>query len=236
MSQARAGGKANLLIVEDDPNLRLVLQDNLTEEGYRVVAASRSSEALVRAAEQSFDLLILDLMLPDGNGYALARQLREQGFTGRILMLTARTLEEDVVRGFESGADDYLGKPYRLRELMARVRALLRRPGGVVAEALTFSGFSVDLNRRVVVDAAGQPLTLTKTEFDLLAFLLRNRDRALTRQEILDAVWGEDLVVDPRTVDNFVSSLKKKLGWTPGSTFSIRTLRGVGYRMEVEEG
>jgi DNA-binding response OmpR family regulator len=119
---------------------------------------------------------------------------------------------------------------------MARVRALLRRPGGVVAETLAFGGFSVDLNRRVVLDSAGQSLTLTKTEFDLLAFLLRNRDRALTRQEILDAVWGEDLVVDPRTVDNFVSSLKKKLGWTSESSFSIRTLRGVGYRMEVEEG
>jgi DNA-binding response OmpR family regulator len=225
---------AHILLVEDDPNLRLVLKDNLEEEGYQVEVAGKAMEALIRIVDRTFDLLILDIMLPDLDGYALCRRIREEGFAGRILMLTARTLEEDLVRGFEAGADDYLGKPSRLRELMARVQALLRRPGTTASETLTFGDFSLDLVRREVVDTAGNPVTLTKTEFNLLAFLLRNRDRVLSRNEILHAVWGEDLVVEPRTVDNFVSSLKKKLSWTSESPFAIRTIRGVGYRMELE--
>ena len=231
----------SILLVEDDPNLRLVLRDNLEDEGYLVEVAGRGTEALLRALGKSYDLLILDIMLPDQDGYAVCRRLRDEGFTGRVLMLTARTLEEDIVRGFEAGADDYLTKPYRLRELLARVRALLRRPTRVPTEALRFGGFALDFARREVRPVAGaegapgEPLTLTRTEFDLLAFLLRNRDRALTRQEILSAVWGEQLVVDPHTVDNFVSSLKRKLGWNRESGFAIRTLRGVGYRMELEE-
>ena len=232
-----------ILLVEDDPNLRLVLHDNLEDEGYRVDMAGKGTEALLRALGKSYDLLILDIMLPDQDGYAVCRRLRDEGFTGRVLMLTARTLEEDIVRGFEAGADDYLAKPYRLGELLARVRALLRRPASVPTEALRFGSFALDFARREVRplgkgEAAATPeapLPLTRTEFDLLAFLLRNRDRALTRQEILAAVWGEQLVVDPHTVDNFVSSLKRKLGWTSQSAFAIRTLRGVGYRMELLE-
>ena len=124
--------------------------------------------------------------------------------------------------------------PYRLRELLARVGALVRRSGSPPPAVLAFAGFTLDMGRRLLTRADGSPVELTRTEFDLLAFLLRHRDRALTRTEILDEVWGKDVVVDPRTVDNFVSSLKKKLGWTSSSAFTIHTLRGVGYRMEVE--
>ena len=235
MTNTKAPAAPAILIVEDDPNLRLVLTDNLEEAGYRLVAVGRGVDALMKVGQQTFDLIILDIMLPDQDGYSLCKRIRDEGYGARILMLTARTLEEDVVRGFEAGADDYLGKPYRLRELMARVRALLRRPGAMSSDLIAFGGFTLDPVRREVLDAQGQALTLTKTEFDLLAFLLKNRDRALTRDEILDAVWGADLVIDPRTVDNFVSSLKKKLSWTNDSPFAIRTLRGVGYRMEVDE-
>jgi DNA-binding response OmpR family regulator len=230
---------ASILIVEDDENLRLALADNLESEGHRVVTAADGAEADARLAADTFDLLVLDVMLPDGDGYEICRRIRAAGSEARVLMLTARSLEEDVVRGFDVGADDYLAKPYRLKELLARVRALLRRRvGGTAAGigAFSFAGFHLDLEGRSLKGPDDRPIDLTRTEFDLLAFLVRNRDRALDRQGILDAVWGEDVVVDGRTVDNFVSNLKKKLGWSAQSAFRIRTIRGVGYRMEIDEG
>lgn len=229
-----ASSRPSVLIVEDDANLRLGLQDNLQDEGYDVAVAASTSEADARLRERSFDLLILDVMLPGEDGYSFCRRLRAGGLKSMVMMLTARTLEDDIVRGFEAGAQDYLTKPYRLRELLARVGALVRRAGSSPAQVLGFASFSLDLGRRQLSRADGSPIELTRTEFDLLAFLLRHRDRALPRQEILDAVWGQDVVVDPRTVDNFVSNLKKKLGWTSTSGFTIHTIRGVGYRMEIE--
>jgi DNA-binding response OmpR family regulator len=225
--------RPTVLIVEDDAHLRIGLRDNLQDEGYAVSDApsARDAEPLLR--EREFDLLILDVMLPGEDGYSLCRRLRSQGVKSMVLMLTARSLEDDILKGFEAGAQDYLTKPYRLRELLARVGALLRRAGTPPPQVMSFSGFNLDLGRRLVTRADGTGVELTRTEFDLLAFLLRHKDRALPRGEILDAVWGRDVVVDPRTVDNFVSSLKKKLGWTSASGFSIHTIRGVGYRMEV---
>ncbi|GHG94057.1 response regulator transcription factor [Comamonas sp. JC664] len=224
-----------LLLVEDDANLRLALRDNLENQGgYRVEEATCVREAREHLVRGDFQLILLDVMLPDGDGYSLCRALREEGVTTPVLMLTARTLEDDVVRGFESGAQDYLGKPYRLRELLARVGALVRRSGAAPVKGLRFAGYRVDLDRRKVETPAGAPVELTRKEFDLLAFLVKERERVLRRDEILDAVWGRDVVVDPHTVDNFVSSLKKKLGWNSASRFAIQTVRGVGYRMEIE--
>jgi DNA-binding response OmpR family regulator len=222
-------------VVEDDPNLRLTLVDNLEEEGYAVQAASTLAEARAHWKATPFDVVVLDIMLPDGDGYSLCREMRQAYTSSRVLMLTARTLEDDVVRGFDVGADDYVAKPYRLRELLARIRVLARRgsPPMPASAVLAFDRFRVDLESRRLLDADGKAVELTRTEFDLLAFLLRHKDRALPRGEILDAVWGRDVVVDPRTVDNFVSSLKKKLGWTSTSGFTIHTIRGVGYRMEL---
>ncbi|QQR43645.1 response regulator transcription factor [Myxococcus xanthus] len=224
-----------LLLVEDDANLRLALRDNLENQGgYAVEEATCVREAREHLGRRDFQLILLDVMLPDGDGYTLCRALREEGVATPVLMLTARTLEDDVVRGFESGAQDYLGKPYRLRELLARVGALVRRSGAAPVKGLRFAGYRMDLDRRKVESPAGAPVELTRTEFDLLAFLVRERERVLRRDEILDAVWGRDVVVDPHTVDNFVSSLKKKLGWNSTSRFAIQTVRGVGYRMEIE--
>ncbi|RKH58707.1 response regulator transcription factor [Corallococcus llansteffanensis] len=226
-----------LLVVEDDPNLRLALRDNLEHQGgYAVEEAATVKEAREHLARRDFQLILLDVMLPDGDGYSLCRALREEGSTVPVLMLTARTLEEDVVRGFEVGAQDYLGKPYRLRELLARVGAQVKRSGVTPAKLLRFAGYSVDLDRRRVETPEGAEVDLTRKEFDLLAFFVRERERALRRDEILDAVWGTDVVVDPHTVDNFVSSLKRKLKWTSASRFSLQTVRGVGYRLEVEKG
>ena len=228
-------GKGAVLVVEDERSLRDALRDNLHDEGYEVEVAATAGEARAHLARRAFDLLLLDVMLPDEDGYRLCRALRQQGVTAMVMMLTARTLEDDVVRGFEAGANDYLAKPYRLRELLARVAALVRRgrPAEAPAAQVRFGGWVLDPVRRSVTGADGAGVELTRTEFDLLAFLLAQRDRALTRDELLDNVWGRDVVVDPRTVDNFVSNLKKKLRWGAESGFAIHTLRGVGYRMEV---
>jgi DNA-binding response OmpR family regulator len=234
MNASAAG--ARVLVVEDDPNLRLTLVDNLEEEGYAVQAASTLAEARARWKAASFDVVVLDIMLPDGDGYSLCREMRQAGTTSRVLMLTARTLEDDVVRGFDVGADDYLAKPYRLRELLARIRVLARRGAAAAPPSalLAFDRFKVDLESRRLLDAAGQAVELTRTEFDLLVYLLRNAGKALTRDQILSSVWGEDVVVDAHTVDNFVSNLRKKLEWTSSSRFEIRSVRGVGYRMDLQ--
>ena len=225
---------SRILVVEDDENLRTALVDNLEDEGYAVAVAGTHGAATREIEKGTFDLAILDIMLPDGDGYDLCRMARERDPGTRILMLTARTLEDDLVKGFDAGADDYLTKPYRLRELLARVQALLRRGSAPVRPVHRFGSFVLDPERRSLEHEGGADVALTKTEFDLLAFFLDHEGRALTRDEILDAVWGQDVIVDGRTVDNFVSSLKKKLGWTETAGFRIRTIRGVGYRMEVE--
>lgn len=222
-----------VLVVEDDDNLRLALADNLEEEGYRAMTAENLADARGIIASEELAVIVLDVMLPDGDGYALCRQLRDEGQAVPILMLTARTLEEDVVRGFDAGADDYVAKPYRLAELLARVRALLRRGRPNEAASLSFGGYRLELEQRRLLDESGAEVRLTRREFDLLAFFLNNQNLALTRQQLLEGVWGADVSVDTRTVDNFVSSLKRKLRWDGDATFQIRTVRGVGYRMEV---
>ena len=216
----------SILLVEDDENLRITLADNLEEQGYAVTQAATMKAAWAALEAGRFEVVVLDLMLPDGDGYALCRKLRAAGHGSRVLMLTARSLEEDLVRGFEAGADDYLAKPYRLRELLARVAALARRkPAGATAH--TLGSYSIDEGGRTVTGPAGA-VELTRKEFDLLVCLLAANERVLSRDEILDAVWGTDVVVDTHTVDNFVSSLKKKL---KSDGFELKTVRGIGFRL-----
>jgi len=229
--------KGRILVVEDDENLRLPLEDNLIDEGYAVTAVANGKAALTELARGETDLVVLDIMLPDIDGYEVCRTIRERSYPVRVLMLTARSLESDLVQGFDAGADDYLSKPYRLRELLARVAALLRRGGSPVEsrpDRYEFGDFDMDLHARIIRNRDGVELKLTRTEFDLLSCLLRGAGRALSREELLEGAWEPGVVVDPRTVDNFVSSLKKKLGWTEGASFSIKTVRGVGYRMDVD--
>lgn len=222
-----------ILIVEDDPNLRLALRDNLEDEGYTVhEAADLAGADRAMARWPNVDLVVLDIMLPDGDGYSWCRRFRRSGGRSAVLMLTARTLEGDLITGLDAGADDYLTKPYRLGELFARVRALLRRaPRSTPTEGL--GRHRIDRAGREVRDERGRPVQLTRTEFDLLMLLLDRCGEALSRDHILDAVWGVDVVVDPRTVDNFISNLKKKLGWSRGAGWRIETVRGIGYRLVV---
>ena len=219
---------SRVLLVEDDPNLRLTLEDNLAEAGYQVQAVATAAAAREALGQGAFDVVVLDLMLPDGDGYQVCRALRAQGLDARVLMLTARTLEEDVVRGFEAGADDYLAKPYRLKELLARVAALARRSPAPRAQH-RFGPFVLDEGARTVQGPEG-PLALTRTEFDVLACLLRAQDQVVARDALLQQVW-KDVVVDGHTVDNFISSLKKKLRTKGAPGFELKTVRGVGYRL-----
>jgi DNA-binding response OmpR family regulator len=222
-----------ILVVEDDENLRLPLVDNLEDEGYRVDHFDRGEPALSAARRTTYAVIILDIMLPDTDGYTVCRKLREAGVRSGILMLTARTLEDDVVTGFDAGADDYLAKPYRLRELLARVKALLRRGGSKASPHTDLDGIAIDRTARTVTLPDGTQPEMTRTEFDLLVFMLDRPGEALSRETILENVWGE-VVVDPRTVDNFVSNLKRKLGWTKTRRFTFRSVRGVGYRLDVK--
>ena len=223
-----------ILLVEDDANLRDTLGEVLRDEGFSVAAADSVTAATALLAAASFDVVILDVMLPDGDGYALCERMRREGKRARVLMLTARTLDGDLERGFEAGADDCLKKPYRLRELLARVKALVRRAGvtAPAASGLSLGELRIDKDARRVLDAAGVDVPLTRTELDLLVLFVEHPGKALSRNEILDRVWGKNVVVDERTVDNFISSLKKKLRWTPASPFNFKSVRGVGYRLE----
>jgi DNA-binding response OmpR family regulator len=234
--------KGHILIVEDDENLRLALEDNLDDEGYAVTSAGDGKSALKTLAKGDVEVVILDIMLPDIDGYEVCRQIREKGYPVRVLMLTARTLESDLVTGFDAGADDYLSKPYRLRELLARVGALMRRSvvdssggGDAAPDRMAFGKFEIDFAARLLRDANGNEVQLTRTEFDLTACLLRNAGKAMSREDILAAAWDPDIVVDPRTVDNFVSNVKRKLDWSKTDAWRIKTVRGVGYRFELDE-
>ncbi len=223
----------SILVVEDDETLSLVLTDNLSEAGYQVKTAETGCKAEQLLNKNEFDLIMLDIMLPDTDGYTLCRKIRSMNNQSMILMLTARSLEDDIVKGFDAGADDYITKPYRLRELLSRVNALLRRhlPGETT---LDFHPFVFNTESRQLLDQNENEVILTKKEYDLLEYFLQNRNRALTRTQILDTVWGENIVVEERTIDNFVSNLKKKLHWSQKSLFRIASIRGIGYRMEVD--
>lgn len=222
----------SILIVEDDKSLQDVLRENLIEANYQVDTASTGNQAKSLLSQSRFDLILLDIMLPDTDGYSLCQYIRSQNIDSMILMLTARSLEDDIVKGFESGADDYLVKPYRLRELLMRVKALVRRQSGVTLPQWRLDNIIIDTDSRQVKAETGEEINLTRKEFDLLEFFIVNTNRALTRQQILDHVWGNSVVVEERTVDNFISSLKKKLGWKTDSGFRFISLRGIGYRLE----
>jgi DNA-binding response OmpR family regulator len=225
------GGLPRILIVEDEPTLAQALRYNLEREGYRVTLASQGQEALDAFHLRHPDLVILDLILPDMDGLEVCRALRRHSSVP-ILILTARGEETDRVVGLELGADDYMVKPFSMRELVARVRALLRRAqSSPPDEVLVSSDLRLDLRRREAY-RGGMPLPLRPKEFDLLAFFMRHRGRALSREEILTHVWGVDVAVDTRTVDVHVRWLREKVENVPSKPTRIITVRGLGYRFE----
>jgi DNA-binding response OmpR family regulator len=219
------------MVVDDEPTLVAALKYNLEREGYRVITAADGGAALTLARAQRPDLLLLDLMLPVMDGLEVCRALRRE-MALPILMLTAKDQEIDKVVGLELGADDYVTKPFGMRELLARVRALLRRTESTPeAEVLTSGNLEIDLKRREA-RRDGAALEMKPKELELLLFLMRNRGRAFTREQILRDVWGYDFLGDSRTVDVHVRWLRQKIEAEPAKPVRLVTVRGVGYRFE----
>ena len=224
---------ARILIAEDEEPLTLLLRYNLEAEGYSVEEAGRGDEAELKLREHVPDLLILDWMLPGLSGIELCRRLRVRRETERlpVIMLTARGEEADRIRGLATGADDYVVKPFSIAELMARVRALLRRvKPAEVADVLLLGDLELDRAQHRVRRGGGD-LHLGPTEFRLLEFLMRSPGRVFSREQMLDGVWGRDVYVDERTVDVHVGRLRKALG-RDGRQDPIRTVRGSGYAFD----
>lgn len=225
-----------ILIVEDDQNLSDSIKYNLVKESYEVVCAKNGAEALDIARREKPDLIILDIMLPVIDGFEVCRILRKE-MSIPIIMLTARTDEIDKIIGLEIGADDYMTKPFNIRELLARVRALLRRSkmveSGMPDEQaiLTVGDITVDLNRHYVT-VKGEKVELTAKEYDLLAFLTRNVSYVFTREQLLEKVWGYDFAGDTRTVDVHIRWLRQKIETNPANPERLLTVRGTGYKLE----
>ncbi len=223
--------KAKILLVEDDAALRETLAYNLTKSGYVVSMAADGVTALEMAKETEPDLVLLDLMLPELDGLSVCRALREQRNVP-IIMLTARTGEVDKIVGLDAGADDYVTKPFSLGELLARVRAALRRaPQAIVSDKLVSGDLSLDLiSRRAML--GDRELPLSPKEFSLLAELMRHKGAVLSRDLLLTRVWGFDYYGDARTVDVHIRWLREKIEADPSHPERIQTVRGIGYRFE----
>ena len=223
---------SRILLVEDEPGLRLSLTDRLDSEGYSVEAAADGEEGFSRATSEDFDLVILDVMLPRKSGFDVCRDLRRKGVSTPVLMLTARGQVVDRVVGLKLGADDYLVKPFEMAELLARVEARLRGNApapGRSTERYRFGSVQVDF-RRAEVERDGQPVGLSAKEFQLLKFFIEHRGATLSRDELLNGVWGYDAMPSTRTVDVHVAWLRRKVEPNPRHPQFILTLHGLGYK------
>lgn len=230
--------KRTVLIVEDDAALMLGLEENLKVAGYGVLKASNGSDGLKLALERGVDLVILDIMLPGMSGYEVCRHLREKKRDLPVIMLTARQEEFDKLMGFDVGADDYVTKPFSIKELLARVKAVFRRDDvreGSVAR-YRFDGYVLDVQARTLTHK-GRIIPLTRTEFDLLAYFLENPGKALSREALLRDVWGTEYFGTQRSLDSFVAVLRSKIEKDPRKPVRILTVHGVGYKFagEVEK-
>lgn len=222
-----------ILIIEDEESILMALEDDLRIEGYQVSSAKDGLKGFTMAKEQGYDLIILDIMLPEMNGFEVCKQLRQTGITTPILILTAKSQEVDKVLGLELGADDYVTKPFSPRELLARVNALFRRvkqtQQGI--DLYHFGDVVVDF-KKYEAEKGGLPIYLTVLEFALLHFLIKNKDQVVSRDSILDKVWGDSVYVYPRTVDTHIVHLRKKIEDDPENPKYIIGVRGIGYKFK----
>jgi DNA-binding response OmpR family regulator len=223
-----------ILIVDDEPEMLRGLEDNLQFEGYQTVTAGDGKKGLARALSEAPDLILLDVMMPGMSGWDLCRELRQRGLDVPVIMLTARGEEVDRVLGLELGADDYVTKPFSLRELMARIRAVLRRPGPRQKfEEFAFGTVRVHLRARQAFKG-GQEVRLTRKEFDLLRYLVEHPGEVITRDRLLDEVWGYERFPTTRTVDTHILRLRQKFEDDPERPTHILTAHGQGYRFVAE--
>jgi DNA-binding response OmpR family regulator len=222
---------ARILVVEDEPTLALGLEDDLKLEGYEVEVVRDGEMASRRARERSFDLIILDVMLPHKDGFEVCRELRRAGLRTPVILLTARTQESDKVLGLELGADDYVTKPFSPRELRARVKAALRRAAGEMPDIYRFGDAEVDF-ARCELRRAGKAIEMTPIEFKLLAAFIHHRGQTLSRDKLLDQVWGRETFVTDRAVDTHITNLRKKIEPKPSEPRFLVSVRGMGYRFD----
>ncbi len=222
---------SRILLVEDEPAIVMALEDDLRAEGYDVEIAGDGVTAMQRAYGQNWDLILLDVMLPRKDGFDVCRDLRRAGVRTPILLLTAKAHEAEKVLGLELGADDYVTKPYSPRELRARVKALLRRAAGDEPDIRRFSDLEVDFTR-CELRRSGRSVEITPLEFKLLALFVRRPGRVWTRDHLLDEVWGRDVHVTERVVDNQITNLRKKIEPEPRAPRFLISVRGIGYRFD----
>jgi DNA-binding response OmpR family regulator len=225
---------AKVLIVEDERGIAMALEDDLTLEGYRVEVIGDGLEAVKRARETAFDVILLDVMLPGKDGFEVCRELRRSGIKTPIVMLTARAQEAEKVLGLEAGADDYVTKPFGVRELRARIAALLRRSGGGQTPRVVRVGdVDVDFDRGEI-RRGDQTTPLTPLEFKLLQVFIRASGRILTRDQLISEAWGPNTFVSDRVVDNHIGSLRRKLEPDTTEPRYLKNIRGLGYRFDLE--
>ena len=224
--------EARLLVVDDEPNIRELLSASLRYAGFEVATAADGNEAMTAARAQRPDLLVLDVMMPGVDGFEVVRRLRDEGVRCPVLFLTARDSTEDKVTGLTLGGDDYVTKPFSLEEVVARIRAILRRNGATVADAarLTFADIELDDDTHEVWKA-GELVPLSPTEFKLLRYFLQNAGRVLSKAQILDHVWNYDFGGEANVVESYVSYLRRKVDTTEPRL--LQTLRGVGYTLRM---
>lgn len=222
---------AKVLIIEDEPNMVLGLKDSCEYEGYDVAVARNGKEGLEKVSTEKPDIILLDVMLPVMSGIDVCRTLRTRGIETPILMLTARSQEIDKVIGLEVGADDYVTKPFSIKELLARIRAHLRRASKQVVDLESFTFGDVELNfKKYVARKGGQALELSAREFEILRYLIRRRGEIVTRDQLLDEVWGYRSTPVTRTVDNHIARLRQKIEQDPSEPQHIITVHRIGYR------
>ncbi|MBQ7891082.1 MAG: response regulator transcription factor [Erysipelotrichaceae bacterium] len=221
---------ARLLVVDDEEKIRSMIKKYAVYEGHEIVEASNGFEAIEMCQNRSFDLIIMDIMMPELDGFSACKEIRKMSQTP-IIVLSARGEEYDKIHGFEVGIDDYVVKPFSVKELMMRIQAILKRTNAMNEqgkEILVFEGLSIDFTGRIVM-VDNQVVDLSPKEYDLLFFMVRNRGIALTRERLISEVWGYDYFGDDRTLDTHIKLLRKRLG--EYQKFIV-TLRGVGYRFE----
>jgi DNA-binding response OmpR family regulator len=224
-----------VLVVEDEPGIALGLRNDLTLEGYAVEVAGDGETASQRARDASFDLIVLDVMLPKKDGFAVCRDLRRAGVKTPVILLTARAQEAEKVLGLELGADDYVTKPFSPLELCARIKAVLRRTASDVPPVFHFGNVDVDFSR-CTTRRAGVSVELTALEFKVLSTLIHARGRLLSRDQLITQVWGDGVAITDRVVDNHILNLRRKLEDTPAEPRYLLSVRGLGYRFEHPEG
>lgn len=220
------------MVVEDTAAIARALKEGLEQEGYAVDTEMDGDDGLRAALYEPYDLIILDIMLPSKDGIAVCRELRENAVSTPVLMLTAKTQDGDIVTGLNAGADDYLAKPFSFDVLLARMRALLRRPQEVKPDLLIVADLKLDVANRTA-ERAGKPLDLSRKEFAILEYLMRNADRACSKDEIMQHVWDFDADILPNTLEVFMTYLRAKVD-KPFGVSLIQTIRGFGYKISKE--